>query len=108
MKVQARYVAAKLAETKARVALQDANCTDDIEAQAHAFANVICAEQKCSNAFDERSQRQLHGASSLASEAREHEEVKPATPASRRKLHEGTIAPRAKPAEKRRRTVAAR
>ena len=46
MKVQSRYAAAKIAETKARDASAEANGTDDIEAKAHAFADVVCAEQK--------------------------------------------------------------
>jgi hypothetical protein len=71
MEVQSRYVAALQAEANAREALTMANSTDDIEAQAHAFANVVCAEEKSRNAFDARSQRQFLGASTLAAEERE-------------------------------------
>lgn len=68
MKVQSRYAAAKLTEADARDALVVANNTDDVAAKAHAFADVICAEQKCSDAFDERSQRQRLGASTVDAE----------------------------------------
>jgi hypothetical protein len=68
MKVQSRYAAAKRKEADARDALVVANNTDDIEAKAHAFADVICAEQKCSDASDEPSRRKLLGAGALAAE----------------------------------------
>jgi hypothetical protein len=51
--IKARYTAAKSEEAKAHDAAAEANETDDIAVKAHAFADVICAEEKCRVALED-------------------------------------------------------